>query len=243
MANLIIQNLFVHVNEKEVLQAINLTIKPHEIHVILGPNGVGKTSLCQAIMGNPIYQITKGSLQFDDQDITNLPINERSQKGIFLAWQNPLPFDGLVISEFLRTVLHSQGQHPNVVQFGLGLNKALRELKLPESTAFKYLNHDFSGGEKKKLEILQLKILKPKLALLDEIDSGLDVDSLEVVCHNIREQLANTDLSLLIITHTPKILTYLQPTHCHVLLDGKIVKTGDASLADEVLAKGFDYLR
>jgi len=240
MAKLEINNLIVYVDNKKILDGVNLNINSGEVHVILGPNGVGKSSLCNAIMGNNKYT-TSGSIKLDNEELTDYPINVRANKGLFLAYQNPIEFDGLVISEYLRTLLKDKNQ--SYIEFAMGLNKNLIKLGLDKDDAFRYLNYGFSGGQKKKLEVLQLKMLKPKFAFLDEIDSGLDVDALKIVSTNIVEEINNNNLGVLIITHYNKILDYIKPDYVHILLDGKIVLSGDYSLSEKIQKEGYEWLK
>jgi Fe-S cluster assembly ATP-binding protein len=242
MHKLQLKDYNVSIENKQILSNINLEIKTKEVHVIMGPNGVGKSSLCASIMGNPKFNTT-GELIFDDKDISLLEVDEKARLGLFLAFQAPIEFDGLVISEYLKTALNARGIELPYIKFALELDKALKEVGLPSKYAFRYLNYGFSGGEKKKLETVSLKMLKPNFAFLDEIDSGLDVDAVKIVSENIKKEVENNDLGLVIITHSNKILEYITPTHVHVLLEGKIVKSGGIELAKKIEEEGFAWLK
>jgi Fe-S cluster assembly ATP-binding protein len=228
--------------DKTILNDINININEGEVHVILGPNGVGKSTLCQAIMGNRHFNVT-GKIILNEEDITALEVDDRARKGLFMAFQNPIEFDGLIISEYLKAAQVSVGIEQNFIKHAIELSKNLKKLSLSDSDAFRYLNYGFSGGQKKKLEILQLKMLKPSFALLDEIDSGLDVDSLKIVANNIVEEIKSNNIGLLIITHHNKIFDYIKPSHVHVLYGGKIVVSGDHLLIDKIQEEGYEWLK
>ncbi|MFH8080909.1 MAG: Fe-S cluster assembly ATPase SufC [Candidatus Aenigmatarchaeota archaeon] len=237
MNSLQIIDLHVQVDEKEILKGINLKISEGEIHAIMGPNGSGKTSLCFAIAGHPRYRITKGKIMLNGNDITFLSPDERAKNGIFLAFQNPVSFPGLNFESFLRQAYNSMKKDKvSVFQF----KKILKEkIKFGRSLLSRDLNDGFSGGEKKKAELLQLLMLQPKFAFLDEIDSGLDVDSLKQVCNEIKK-LSEKGVAIVLITHYKRILSYIKPNHVHILVDGKIIKSGDYSLAEEVEESGYN---
>ncbi|MDR2867557.1 MAG: Fe-S cluster assembly ATPase SufC [Acholeplasmatales bacterium] len=237
-----LKNISVSIDNQNIIKSLNLEVKEQEVHVILGPNGAGKSSLCQAIMGNPTFTL-EGDVLLNGQDITQLSPDEKSKQGLFLAFQNPLEFEGLVISEYLKTAMNAHGEGGNFISFAYKLTKRLRELELDDADAFKYLNSGFSGGQKKKLEILQLKMLKPKFAFLDEIDSGLDVDALRIVCNNVLEEITNNHLGLVIITHYNKILEYIKPTHVHLLYNKNIVLSGGIELIQKVQKEGYEWLK
>lgn len=235
-----IKNVTVQVSEKLVLNDFSLTIGPSQVHAIMGPNGTGKSTLSKVILGNPSYVVQHGDILVDGKSILSLSTDERARLGIFLSMQNPISIDGVKVSEFLRTALSSRGEHQTVFQFVNGASKALDDLHMPHDMLYRSLNQGFSGGEKKKNEILQMKLLKPQFIILDEVDSGLDIDSLKVVCDNINQYLKEyPNTSLLIITHYPRILEYLVPDQVHVMMDGKIVKTGDLSLAYTLEKEGY----
>lgn len=229
-------------DNKKIINNLNLLIKDGEIHAIMGPNGTGKSTLSKVIMGNYKYILTDGDIIFDNKTINDLKTDERARLGIFLAMQEPIIIDGVTNSEFLKTAVEeSKNEHINYFDFIKGIDNSLEDLKLKEDMIHRSLNKGFSGGEKKKNEILQLKMLKPKLIILDEIDSGLDVDSLKIVCDNINEYLKeNKNTSVLIITHYPRILEYINPDYVHIMKNGNIEKTGDLSLAFETEKNGYN---
>ncbi len=238
-----IKNLNCSITDSDlnILKGLSLKIKEGEIHAIMGPNGTGKSTLAKAIMGHYKYQITKGDILIDKTSILDLSVDERAKMGLFLCMQDPTVIEGVSNSEFLRTALMSKtGEKVNLYSFITDMEKSMKEVELDTNMLHRSLNMGFSGGEKKKNEVLQLKVLKPKYIILDEIDSGLDVDSLRIVCNNIKEYMKeNKEASLLIITHYPRILEYLKPDYVHILKDGKIRKSGDISLALEVEKEGY----
>ena len=239
-----IKNIDVLVEKKSVLKNFSLDIDKGSIHVIMGPNGVGKSTLSRVIMGDNNYKIENGSITFNGEDITNMSTDMRSRLGIFLAMQYPLEIDGVSNQDFLRTAMSShQEKNVGLYDFIVNCEKATEELKMDKNLIHRSLNVGFSGGEKKKNEVLQIKLLKPKFIILDEIDSGLDVDSLKIVCKNINDYInENKDTSLLIITHYPRILEYIKPDYVHVMSDGNIKKTGDINLAFETEKKGYSSI-
>ena len=240
--NFLIDNINVSSNDnKEILKNFSLNIKPSEIHVIMGPNGTGKSTLSKVIMGSSDYVVTSGNMLIDNESILFLNTTERSRKGIFLAMQSPISIEGVTNSEFLRTALSSKlDKNVGIYEFIKLMEKAMNDLKMSPNMMHRSINQDFSGGERKKNEILQMKVLQPNLLILDELDSGLDVDSLKIVCENINDYLKeNPNTSILIITHYTKILDYIRPGFVHIMKDGKIVKTGDFSLAQEIEKNGF----
>lgn len=236
-----IKNIDVLVEKKSVLKNFSLDIDKGSIHVIMGPNGVGKSTLSRVIMGDNNYKIENGSITFNEEDITNMSTDMRSRLGIFLAMQYPLEIDGVSNQDFLRTAMSShQGKNVGLYDFIVNCEKAVEELKMDKNLIHRSLNVGFSGGEKKKNEVLQIKLLKPKFIILDEIDSGLDVDSLKIVANNIvKYKEENKDTAILIITHLTKILEYIKPDYVHVLGDGHILKTGDYSLALDIEKDGY----
>ena len=241
MALLEIQNLCVNVEEKQVLQGVNLSINPGETHVLMGPNGAGKSTLGNAIMGNPVYTVTDGKIFFDGQDLTEEKTDARAKAGLFLSFQNPLEVQGISVEAFIRSALQQKtGERVKLFQFQKELKSCMELLSMDEAYAKRDLNVGFSGGERKKSEILQLLMLKPRLAILDETDSGLDVDAVRTVSKGIEEYRRKENGGLLIITHSTKILESLHVDYAHILVKGKIVKTGDASLVQEINEKGFD---
>ncbi|HBT50178.1 MAG: Iron-regulated ABC transporter ATPase subunit SufC [Caldanaerobacter subterraneus] len=238
-----IKDLHVEVEDKHILKGLNLTIKKGEIHAIMGPNGSGKSTLCHAIMGNPKYRITGGEILFEGENITNLKVNERAKKGIFLSFQSPEEIPGITVDNFIRTSSTIvTGRNMTMLQFAKEMQKMLELLDMSAEYRTRYLNVGFSGGEKKKTEVLQMAFLKPKLVMLDEIDSGLDIDALKVVAETIKK-LKTEDMAILVVTHYNRILNYLEPDVISVLMDGKIVKEGDKELARILEEKGYDFVR
>ncbi len=237
-----IKNLSVCINEKQVLKNFDLDINDGDIHVIMRPNGVGKSTLSRVIMGDNNYIIKKGKIEFDNEDITKMTTDARSRLGIFLAMQSPLEIDGVTNQDFLRTAMSSHlGRQVGLYEFIKYCENATEELKMDKNLIHRSLNVGFSGGEKKKNEVLQLKLLKPKFVILDELDSGLDVDSLKIVAKNIANyKKDNPNTSILIITHLTNILKYIKPDYVHILSDGKIVKTGNYELAKEIEVDGYN---
>lgn len=226
---------------KDILKNLNLDIKEGEIHVIMGPNGTGKSTLSKVIMGSNDYQITSGDILVDNKSILSLNTTERARLGIYLSMQSPLSIEGVTNSEFLRTALSSvTGKNVGIYEFIKKMEKSMNDLHMDEAMMHRSINQDFSGGERKKNEILGMKILEPKLVILDELDSGLDVDSLKITCDNVNNYLKeNKNTSVLIITHYTRMLNYIKPDYVHVLEAGTIVKTGDFSLAKMIEEKGF----
>ena len=241
MSMLSIKNLSVKVAEKNVLKNFNLDIDDGSIHVVMGPNGVGKSTLSRVIMGDNNYIVTSGKILFNDEDITKLSTDARSRLGIFLAMQSPLEIDGVSNQDFLRTAMSSHiGRQVGLYEFIKDCEKASEELKMDKNLIHRSLNVGFSGGEKKKNEVLQLKLLKPSFVILDELDSGLDVDSLKIVASNIAKyKKENPNTSILIITHLSNILEYIKPDYVHVISDGRIITTGDYSLAKKIEKDGY----
>lgn len=237
---LTVKDLHVNVEDKEILHGVDLTINKGETHVLMGPNGTGKSTLGYALMGNPRYSVTEGEIWFQGKNITEEAVNERAKDGIFLSFQNPLEVPGVTLSAFIRSALEQKtGKRIRLWDFKKELARTMEILQMDPSYAERDLNVGFSGGEKKKAEILQLLMLKPSLAILDETDSGLDVDAVRTVSRGIEEYQKNCNGGLLIITHSTRILEYLSVDDTHVMVEGKIVKTGDASLVDEINEKGF----
>lgn len=238
---LITKDLSVNVEEKEILHKINLEIGKGETHVLMGPNGAGKSTLGYALMGNPRYQVTNGKIYFNGTELQDEPADKRAQKGIFLSFQNPLEVPGISLANFIRNALEQRtGTRIRLWDFKKEMKKAMDVLQMDESYADRDLNVGFSGGEKKKAEILQLLMLKPSLAILDETDSGLDVDAVHTVSKGIEEYQKSKKGSLLIITHSTRILQSLHVDRTHVLVDGHLVASGDASLVDEINNHGFE---
>lgn len=239
-----IKNLTVTTKDKEILKDFCIDIKDGEIHAIMGPNGTGKSTLSKVIMGSSDYTVVSGDIFFDNECINDLDTSCRARLGIFLAFQNPPSIEGVTNSDFLRTAINEKSDKPiGLYEFIKDLDKATSDLQMPEGLLHRAINKGASGGERKKNEILQMKLLKPKFIILDELDSGLDVDSLKIVCKNINEYLEEfKETSVLIITHYPRILEYIHPKYVHVLRDGKIVKTGDYNLALEIEKDGYSKI-
>lgn len=235
-----IENLSTSIDGKDILKNFYLNINDGEVHALMGPNGTGKSTLSKVILNNKKYKKLSGKIMFDDVDITNMSTDEIARKGIFLCNQLPCEIDGVTTADFLRTALNEK-EEVSLYQYIKKIDSAVKDLKMDENLIHRSMNKGFSGGEKKKNEILQLKVLEPKFIILDELDSGLDVDSLKIVCENINSYLKeHENTSVLIITHYPKILQYIKPDYVHVMVNGNIKKTGDASLALEIEEKGYD---
>jgi Fe-S cluster assembly ATP-binding protein len=228
-------------NDVSILNDFSLTIKEGEVHAIMGPNGAGKSTLAKAIMGHYKYKVLDGDILIDGESILNLDVDLRAKKGLFLCMQDPISIDGVSNSEFLRTARSSiTGSKTNLYSFIQDMEQAMSDVCLDSSMMHRSLNQGFSGGEKKKNEILQMKFLKPKYIILDELDSGLDVDSLKIVCDNINRYLSdNPETSILFITHYTRILNYVKPTHVHMMNNGTIVKSGNFDLALEIEKNGY----
>lgn len=235
------KHLKISMDDKKILDDFNLTIKSGEIHVIMGPNGTGKSTLSNVLMGNPAYLLESGDILFQGESILSLPTDERARRGMFLAMQNPVSIEGVSNSEFLRTALSEKTKEAiGIYDFLSQMDTAMKDLNMDPTMLHRSINQGFSGGERKKNEILQIKMLKPSLIILDEIDSGLDVDSLKIVCQNLnayKEQHPET--MILIITHYPRILEYIRPDYVQIMMNGKIQKTGDLSLAFEIEKQGY----
>ncbi|MGM0113591.1 Fe-S cluster assembly ATPase SufC [Enterococcus sp. DIV0187] len=241
MSVLEIKDLHVAIDDKEILKGVNLEMKTGEIHAIMGPNGTGKSTLSAAIMGNPNYEVTKGEILFDRKNILDLEVDERARLGLFLAMQYPSEIPGISNAEFMRAAINArrgEDEKISVMQFLKKLDKKMELLNMPEEMAERYLNEGFSGGEKKRNEILQLLMIEPTFAILDEIDSGLDIDALKVVAKGINE-MRGEEFGALIITHYQRLLNYIVPDVVHIMMDGRVVLTGDAELAKRLEAEGY----
>lgn len=238
-----IKNLHAKVGDKEILKGLNLEVNLGEIHVIMGPNGAGKSTLANILMGNPKYEITDGEIRFLGKRVNDMKVNERAKLGMFLSFQYPEEIPGITVENFLRSAKMAIDEKPiKLMEFKRTLKEKMELLGMKEEYASRYLNEGFSGGEKKKSEILQLLILKPKLALLDETDSGLDVDAVKIVARGV-EQYKTENNSIIIITHHRAILDYLKPDYVHFLIDGRIAKSGDESLIEIVEREGFEAIK
>ncbi|MBQ1628018.1 MAG: Fe-S cluster assembly ATPase SufC [Treponema sp.] len=241
MSLLDVQNISVSVEDKQVLKNLSLNINAGEVHVLLGPNGAGKSTLGNVLMGNPVYNLTDGKIFFNGEDITGESVDKRAKSGMFISFQNPLEIQGISLETFIRSAIQQRtGERVKLFQFQKELQANMKLLNMDDSYAKRDLNVGFSGGERKKSEILQLLMLKPKFAILDETDSGLDVDAVRTVSKGIEEYQKSQNGGLLIITHSTRILESLKVDYVHVLVKGSIVKTGDSSLIDEINENGFD---
>ena len=238
-----IQNLHVRTEEREILHGVNLTIAKGETHALMGPNGSGKSTLANSLMGNPAYEITEGRILLDGEDLTEADPDDRARAGLFMAFQYPVSIPGVSVANFLRTAINAKREDPiKVKEFGELLGRHMEVLKIDRAFTSRYLNEGFSGGEKKRAEILQLAMLKPDYAVLDETDSGLDIDALRVVADGVNA-LRGPDLGALIITHYTRILNYVRPDFVHIMLNGRIVQEGGPELADHLEEKGYDWVR
>ena len=234
-----IENLHLSVNEKPILHNLNLTINAGEVHVVMGPNGAGKSTLAAAIVGNPVFQVNQGSIFFNGELLNDLPVFERARKGIFLSFQNPEEIPGLKVEEFLRAAKEAvTGKKIPALTFHKELMRLMQTLSINPEYADRSLNVGFSGGEKKKNEILQLAVLQPKLAILDETDSWLDIDATRIVFEGVAK-LKTPDMGILIITHHSKVLDYLKPDHVHVLINGSLAKSGGIELVEHIQKHGY----
>ncbi len=249
MSVLLIKNLHVNVENTEILRGVDLTIKTGEVHAIMGPNGTGKSTLAYALMGHPKYEIIQGEATLDGKDLLNLDPNERSELGLFLAFQYPVAVPGVSVANFLRTAINARrkAQDPDdkgisIPDFRKKLKEQLALLDMDETFAGRYLNDGFSGGEKKRVEILQMATLEPKFSILDETDSGLDIDALKIVADGINT-ISKKDQGILVITHYQRILNYIEPDFVHVMLNGRIVESGGPELALRLEAEGYEWLR
>ena len=240
-----IKDLHVSIEDKEILKGVNLTVNTGEIHAIMGPNGTGKSTLSSAIMGHPSYEVTQGEVLLDGVNILELEVDERAKAGLFLAMQYPSEITGVTNADFMRSAINAkreEGQEINLMQFIKKLDKEMDFLDIVQDMAQRYLNEGFSGGEKKRNEILQLMMLEPKFAILDEIDSGLDIDALKVVSKGIN-QMRGEDFGALMITHYQRLLNYITPDKVHVMYGGKVVKSGGPELAKRLEEEGYEWVK
>ncbi|HNZ00786.1 MAG TPA: Fe-S cluster assembly ATPase SufC [Anaerolineaceae bacterium] len=249
MSDLEIRNLHVQINGKEILKGFTLDLPKGEVHAIMGPNGTGKSTLAYTLMGHPSYEVTEGEVIFKGQNILDLEPDERSRSGIFLAFQYPVAIPGVTVANFLRTAVNARRKAENpddkgisIPEFRRMLKDKMSMLKMDPAFAGRYLNDGFSGGEKKRAEILQMAVLKPEIAILDETDSGLDIDALRIVSEGVNT-LRGPELGVLVITHYQRILNYIRPDVVHVMMDGRIVESGDADLAQHLEEHGYDWVR
>ena len=245
MATLEIKDLHVEIEGKEILKGVNLTINTGEIHAIMGPNGTGKSTLASAIMGHPKYEVTSGSVTLDGEDVLEMEVDERAKAGLFLAMQYPSEITGVTNADFMRSAVNArreEGDEISLMKFIRELDSKMDLLEMDQDMATRYLNEGFSGGEKKRNEILQLMMLNPKFAVLDEIDSGLDIDALRIVSKGINE-MRGEGFGCLIITHYQRLLNYITPDHVHVMMQGRVVKSGGAELAKQLEEAGYDWIK
>ena len=242
---LVVKDLHVSVEGKEILKGLDLTINKGEVHAIMGVNGSGKSTLSKVIAGHEDYEVTSGSIEMDGQDILEMDVDERSREGVFLAFQYPMEIPGVSNANFIRAALNSrlpEGEELDAVAYYKNLYAKMDALEMDRSFTARAVNEGFSGGEKKRNELMQMLLLKPKLCILDETDSGLDIDALQVVAEGVNSQ-RSADRSFIVVTHYQRLLDYIKPDFVHVLSDGKIVKSGDASLAHELEAQGYAWLQ
>jgi Fe-S cluster assembly ATP-binding protein len=249
MSELVIRNLHVNIDGKQILKGVDLTVRQGEIHALMGPNGTGKSTLAYSLMGHPAYLVTQGEAIFKGENVLELDPDRRAHLGIFLAFQYPVAIPGVTVANFLRTALNAKRRAANPEDKGISIpefRKLLKEkmdlLQMDQSIAGRYLNDGFSGGEKKRAEILQMAALHPEIAILDETDSGLDIDALRIVSEGVNA-LRGPDLGVLVITHYQRILNYIKPDFVHIMLDGRIVESGGPDLAQHLEEQGYDWVR
>lgn len=243
MVLLEIKDLHVSIDHTEILKGVNLTIHEGEIHAIMGPNGNGKSTLLKAIMGHPRYEVTQGTVQFLGKDLLALPVDERARLGLFLGMQYPQEVPGVTNADFMRSALNAKRETPiGMFEFVKSMEGNIQRLKMREDLAHRFLNEGFSGGEKKRNEILQLLMLQPKLAMLDEIDSGLDIDALSLVAEVLKEEMESRPFTMLVVSHYERFFELMKPTHTHIMIDGQIVKEGGAELVNKIDREGYDWL-
>jgi Fe-S cluster assembly ATP-binding protein len=249
MTKLEIKDLHVTIEGKEILKGLNLVISSGEVHAIMGPNGTGKSTLAYTLMGHPAYEVTRGRILFNGKNLLELSTEERSRRGLFLAFQYPVSIPGVTVASFLRMALNArrkaldpQDKGIPILEFRKLLTEKMNFLQMDPSFAGRYLNEGFSGGEKKRAEVLQMAILKPEIAVLDETDSGLDIDALKIVSDGVNA-LRGTEMGVLVITHYQRILNYIKPQFVHIMIDGRIVESGSAELALHLEEQGYDWVR
>jgi len=242
MSKLIINDLQVKIEDNQILKGVNLEVNSGEVHAIMGPNGTGKSTLASALMGHPNYEVNGGSVSFDDEDLLEMEVDERARAGLFLAMQYPAEVAGVTNSDFMRSALTATKGEMPLIDFIMLYEKNAEDLKMRSDLPHRYLNEGFSGGERKRNEILQLKTLKPKIAILDEIDSGLDIDALKIVGNNVNDMIGE-DFGCILITHYQRILDYIKPTHVHIMIDGKIVLSGGPELIEKIDTNGYEWVK
>ncbi len=249
MADLEIRDLQVQVEDKVILKGVNLNIAKGEIHALMGPNGSGKSTLANVLMGNPFYQVVKGDVLYKGEDLLAMAPDQRARKGLFIAFQYPVAIPGVTMASFLRTAVSArrgfQSELMPVSEFQKILRAKIGELKMDPSVTGRYVNEGFSGGEKKRAEILQMALLEPEIAIMDETDSGLDIDSVKIVADGVNRmyEAAQGQMGILVITHYSRVLHYIQPHHVHVMFDGRLVVSGGAELAEELESTGYEGIR
>jgi Fe-S cluster assembly ATP-binding protein len=244
MADLEIRNLHVRIEEREILKGVDLSIDRGEVHALMGPNGSGKSTLANTLLGHPTYEVTEGSIVFKGEDITEAEPHERAKAGLFLAFQYPVAIPGVSVANFLRMAINAQRDEPiKIKEFGVRLGHAVDLLDVDRAFTSRHLNDGFSGGEKKRAEILQMAMLTPDVAILDETDSGLDIDALRTVAEGVDKLHAEQGLGALIITHYQRILHYIKPQFVHIMLDGRIVLEGGVELVERLEREGYDEIR
>jgi Fe-S cluster assembly ATP-binding protein len=250
---LVIKDLHANIGDKEILKGVNLTVTPGTIHAIMGPNGSGKSTLSNTIMGHPAYTVTSGEVWYKGQNVLELPVDERAKLGLFLAFQYPVSIPGVTVANFLRAAVNAHrsvaGKDTRetaipMAQYRKDIREKMAALGVDDSFARRYLNDGFSGGEKKRIEILQMSMLKPSMAIMDETDSGLDIDALKVVSQGVNTLLTqNPEMGVLVITHYQRLLNYIKPNRVSVMMEGRIVREGGAELALELEERGYDFIR
>ena len=239
-----IENLHVRTEDREILHGVDLVVKKGETHALMGPNGSGKSTLANTLMGNPNYEVTEGRILLNGEDLTEADPDERARAGLFMAFQYPASIPGVSVANFMRMAMNAGREEPiKVKEFGALLKKNMELLKIERAFTSRYLNEGFSGGEKKRAEILQLAMLQPDFAVLDETDSGLDIDALRIVAEGVNTLHEETGMGALVITHYQRILHYVKPQFVHIMLDGRIVREGGSELADELEEKGYEFVR
>ena len=244
MSDLEIKNLHVRTEDREILRGVDLSVGKGEIHALMGPNGSGKSTLANTVLGHPAYEVTEGQILWRGEDITEADPEDRAQGGLFLAFQYPAAIPGVSVANFLRMAMNTQREEPiNVKEFGKKLRHATEVLRVDREFTSRHLNDGFSGGEKKRCEILQMAMLEPQVAVLDETDSGLDIDALRTVAEGVNTLHEETGMGALVITHYQRILHYVKPQFVHIMLNGRIVRDGGSELVDQLEREGYDWLR
>jgi len=243
MPTLEIKDLHVSVEGKEILKGVDLTVRPHEIHALMGPNGNGKSTLLMTVMGHPRYKVTKGQITWDGHDVLAMGVDQRARAGLFLGMQYPMEIPGVTNSDFMKAAVNARRDQPiPLFSFIRQLDGALHDLEMKSDMAHRFLNEGFSGGEKKRNEIVQMKLLKPSLAMLDEIDSGLDVDALKIVADNIMKEFGDHEMSMVVVSHYERFYDLIRPTHAHVMVDGRLIEHGGYELVSRIDHEGYEWL-